>query len=91
MISLKGRLVASLVAEFLQFFNLDFTLAVFQPESSTVSTFNIFISTLYSDIVLVQWNLNSFLNLISMLCIAVLAYPEWEYSHAHYRLYVGEV
>ncbi|XP_036917652.1 centrosomal protein 43 isoform X2 [Sturnira hondurensis] len=30
-----GRLVASLVAEFLQFFNLDFTLAVFQPESST--------------------------------------------------------
>uniref|UniRef100_A0A8D0KNX2 Centrosomal protein 43 n=1 Tax=Salvator merianae TaxID=96440 RepID=A0A8D0KNX2_SALMN len=32
-----GRLVASLVAEFLQFFNLDFTLAVFQPESSTVN------------------------------------------------------
>ncbi|XP_013004324.2 centrosomal protein 43 isoform X4 [Cavia porcellus] len=31
-----GRLVASLVAEFLQFFNLDFTLAVFQPEASTV-------------------------------------------------------
>ncbi|XP_020826058.1 centrosomal protein 43 isoform X10 [Phascolarctos cinereus] len=31
-----GRLVASLVAEFLQFFNLDFTLAVFQPETSTV-------------------------------------------------------
>ncbi|XP_032637353.1 centrosomal protein 43 isoform X5 [Chelonoidis abingdonii] len=31
-----GRLVAGLVAEFLQFFNLDFTLAVFQPESSTV-------------------------------------------------------
>ncbi|XP_036782377.2 centrosomal protein 43 isoform X2 [Manis pentadactyla] len=30
-----GRLVASLVAEFLQFFNLDFTLAVFQPEAST--------------------------------------------------------
>lgn len=30
-----GRLVASLVAEFLQFFNLDFTLAVFQPETST--------------------------------------------------------
>lgn len=29
-----GRLVASLVAEFLQFFNLDFTLAVFQPETS---------------------------------------------------------
>ncbi|XP_042301725.1 centrosomal protein 43 isoform X5 [Sceloporus undulatus] len=32
-----GRLVASLVAEFLQFFNLDFTLAVFQPESSTAT------------------------------------------------------
>ncbi|XP_053152237.1 centrosomal protein 43 isoform X1 [Hemicordylus capensis] len=32
-----GRLVAGLVAEFLQFFNLDFTLAVFQPESSTVN------------------------------------------------------
>ncbi|XP_063479739.1 centrosomal protein 43 isoform X5 [Symphalangus syndactylus] len=31
-----GRLVASLVAEFLQFFNLDFTLAVFQPETSTL-------------------------------------------------------
>uniref|UniRef100_F6ZZJ9 Centrosomal protein 43 n=1 Tax=Monodelphis domestica TaxID=13616 RepID=F6ZZJ9_MONDO len=31
-----GRLVASLVAEFLQFFNLDFTLAIFQPETSTV-------------------------------------------------------
>ncbi|XP_054829879.1 centrosomal protein 43 isoform X3 [Eublepharis macularius] len=31
-----GRLVAGLVTEFLQFFNLDFTLAVFQPESSTV-------------------------------------------------------
>nr|XP_060473071.1 centrosomal protein 43 isoform X1 [Panthera onca] len=30
-----GRLVAGLVAEFLQFFNLDFTLAVFQPETST--------------------------------------------------------
>ncbi|KAB0345786.1 hypothetical protein FD754_022712 [Muntiacus muntjak] len=30
-----GQLVASLVAEFLQFFNLDFTLAVFQPETST--------------------------------------------------------
>ncbi|XP_014650848.1 PREDICTED: FGFR1 oncogene partner [Ceratotherium simum simum] len=30
-----GRLVASLVAEFLQFFHLDFTLAVFQPETST--------------------------------------------------------
>ncbi|KAB0355404.1 hypothetical protein FD755_021912 [Muntiacus reevesi] len=30
-----GRMVASLVAEFLQFFNLDFTLAVFQPETST--------------------------------------------------------
>ncbi|XP_074945743.1 centrosomal protein 43 isoform X3 [Phalacrocorax aristotelis] len=32
-----GRLVAGLVAEFLRFFNLDFTLAVFQPESSTAS------------------------------------------------------
>ncbi|XP_045699875.1 centrosomal protein 43 isoform X2 [Phyllostomus hastatus] len=31
-----GRLVASLVVEFLQFFNLDFTLAVFQPETSTL-------------------------------------------------------
>ncbi|XP_014444735.1 FGFR1 oncogene partner isoform X1 [Tupaia chinensis] len=30
-----GCLVASLVVEFLQFFNLDFTLAVFQPETST--------------------------------------------------------
>ncbi|XP_042189202.1 FGFR1 oncogene partner isoform X3 [Callorhinchus milii] len=30
-----GRLVASLVTDFLQFFNLDFTLAVFQPEAST--------------------------------------------------------
>ncbi|XP_045356223.1 centrosomal protein 43 isoform X4 [Leopardus geoffroyi] len=30
-----GRLVAGLVAEFLQFFSLDFTLAVFQPETST--------------------------------------------------------
>ncbi|XP_069788234.1 centrosomal protein 43 isoform X2 [Narcine bancroftii] len=30
-----GRLVAGLVAEFLQFFNLDFTLAVFQPEMNT--------------------------------------------------------
>ncbi|XP_029450089.1 C-C chemokine receptor type 6 isoform X3 [Rhinatrema bivittatum] len=29
-----GRLVSSLVKEFLQFFNLDFTLAVFQPETS---------------------------------------------------------
>ncbi|GCB64143.1 hypothetical protein scyTo_0009771 [Scyliorhinus torazame] len=30
-----GRLVAGLVTEFLQFFNLDFTLAVFQPETNT--------------------------------------------------------
>lgn len=29
-----GRLVANIFAEFLQFFNLDFTLAVFQPEAS---------------------------------------------------------
>ncbi|KAM4865683.1 centrosomal protein 43 isoform 2-T2 [Thomomys bottae] len=34
-----GRLVASLVAEFLQFFNLDFTLAVFHPETSTFQGF----------------------------------------------------
>ncbi|XP_060098155.1 centrosomal protein 43 isoform X2 [Heteronotia binoei] len=32
-----GRLVTGLVTEFLQFFNLDFTLAVFQPESSTLN------------------------------------------------------
>ncbi|NWQ73141.1 FR1OP protein, partial [Columbina picui] len=32
-----GRLVAGLVAEFLRFFNLDFTLAVFHPESSTLN------------------------------------------------------
>ncbi|NXB78682.1 FR1OP protein, partial [Donacobius atricapilla] len=32
-----GRLVAGLVAEFLRFFSLDFTLAVFQPESSTLN------------------------------------------------------
>ncbi|XP_032881575.1 centrosomal protein 43 isoform X2 [Amblyraja radiata] len=32
-----GRLVAGLVTEFLQFFNLDFTLAVFQPETNTFS------------------------------------------------------
>ncbi|XP_027633290.1 centrosomal protein 43 isoform X1 [Falco peregrinus] len=32
-----GRLVAGLVAEFLRFFNLDLTLAVFQPESSTLN------------------------------------------------------
>ncbi|NXA37727.1 FR1OP protein, partial [Eudromia elegans] len=32
-----GRLVAGLVAEFLRYFNLDFTLAVFQPESSTLN------------------------------------------------------
>ncbi|XP_072437274.1 centrosomal protein 43 isoform X4 [Chiloscyllium punctatum] len=31
----NGRLVAGLVAEFLQFFNLDFTLAVFRPETNT--------------------------------------------------------
>ncbi|XP_008833324.1 FGFR1 oncogene partner isoform X2 [Nannospalax galili] len=35
LITKDGRLVASLVAEFLQFFNLDFTLAVFHPETST--------------------------------------------------------
>ncbi|XP_019382857.1 PREDICTED: FGFR1 oncogene partner isoform X3 [Gavialis gangeticus] len=32
-----GRVVAGLVVEFLQFFNLDFTLAVFEPESSTLN------------------------------------------------------
>uniref|UniRef100_A0A8C5M603 Centrosomal protein 43 n=1 Tax=Leptobrachium leishanense TaxID=445787 RepID=A0A8C5M603_9ANUR len=31
--SRDGRLVANIFAEFLQFFNLDFTLAVFQPEA----------------------------------------------------------
>ncbi|RXN01343.1 hypothetical protein EOD39_7072 [Acipenser ruthenus] len=30
-----GRLVASLLSDFLQFFNLDFTMAVFQPEINT--------------------------------------------------------
>ncbi|XP_033861148.1 centrosomal protein 43-like isoform X7 [Acipenser ruthenus] len=32
-----GRLVASLISDFLQFFNLDFTMAVFQPEISTLN------------------------------------------------------
>lgn len=32
-----GRLVASLIIDFLQVFNLDFTLAVFQPEINSVS------------------------------------------------------
>ncbi|XP_069462750.1 centrosomal protein 43 isoform X3 [Ambystoma mexicanum] len=32
-----GRLVSCLVTEYLQFFNLDFTLAVFQPETSTLN------------------------------------------------------
>ncbi|XP_027022065.2 FGFR1 oncogene partner isoform X6 [Tachysurus fulvidraco] len=32
-----GRLVTSLITDFLQVFNLDFTLAVFQPEINTVS------------------------------------------------------
>ncbi|XP_053470033.1 FGFR1 oncogene partner isoform X12 [Ictalurus furcatus] len=32
-----GRLVASLITDFLQVFNLDFTLAVFQPEINTVN------------------------------------------------------
>lgn len=31
-----GRLVASLITDFLHVFNLDFTLAVFQPEINTV-------------------------------------------------------
>ncbi|NXL65472.1 FR1OP protein, partial [Chordeiles acutipennis] len=44
-----GRLVAGLVAEFLRFFNLDFTLAVFQPESSTVRY------TGFSSLFLVGW------------------------------------
>ena len=30
----NGRLVASLVREFLEFFNLDYTLAVFDPETN---------------------------------------------------------
>ncbi|CAN0291956.1 unnamed protein product [Lampetra planeri] len=34
--SKDGLLIASLVTEFLQFFNLDFTLAVFTPETNTV-------------------------------------------------------
>ena len=32
-----GRLVASLIVDFLQVFNLDFSLAVFQPETNLVS------------------------------------------------------
>ncbi|KAK6488980.1 FGFR1 oncogene partner-like isoform X5 [Huso huso] len=32
-----GRLVASLLSDFLQFFNLDFTMAVFQPEINTLN------------------------------------------------------
>ncbi|XP_058235245.1 FGFR1 oncogene partner isoform X4 [Hemibagrus wyckioides] len=32
-----GRLVASLITDFLQVFNLDFTLAVFQPEINTIN------------------------------------------------------
>ncbi|XP_043925378.1 centrosomal protein 43 isoform X7 [Protopterus annectens] len=32
-----GSLASSLIVEFLQFFNLDFTLAVYQPETNTVS------------------------------------------------------
>ena len=31
----NGRLVASLVREFLEFFDLDYTLAVFDPETNT--------------------------------------------------------
>ena len=33
--STQGRLVASLVREFLQFFGLEFSLAVFDPETNT--------------------------------------------------------
>lgn len=33
-----GRLVASLIVDFLQVFNLDFSLAVFQPEINLVSS-----------------------------------------------------
>ncbi len=36
LVPLAGRLVAGLITDFLQVFNLDFTLAVFQPEISTV-------------------------------------------------------
>jgi len=32
-LSITGKLVASLVREFLEFFHLDFSLAVFEPES----------------------------------------------------------
>ncbi|NP_001089813.1 centrosomal protein 43 L homeolog [Xenopus laevis] len=35
-----GRLVANLFTEFLQFFNLDFTLAVFQPEASLENAYD---------------------------------------------------
>ena len=35
-LSLSGRQVAGLVREFLQHFNLDYTLAVFDPESGCV-------------------------------------------------------
>ena len=36
----NGRLVASLVREFLEFFDLDFTLAVFDPETNIGSEVN---------------------------------------------------
>ncbi|XP_028858762.1 centrosomal protein 43 isoform X2 [Denticeps clupeoides] len=35
-----GRLAASLISDFLQFFHLDFTLAVFQPEINTLNGFD---------------------------------------------------
>ncbi len=34
-----GRLVTSLVREFLEFFNLEYTLAVFDPETNIVRHF----------------------------------------------------
>jgi hypothetical protein len=39
MIVISGRLVTGLVREFLEFYDLDFTIAVFDPESSFVSLF----------------------------------------------------
>lgn len=34
-----GRVVVNLVREFLEFFKLDYTVAVFEPESNSVSCF----------------------------------------------------
>ena len=65
-----GRLVASLVAEFLQFFNLDFTLAVFQPETSTVRMmlFTSVSETAFdTDGFITSWKLTKFDNLLSLI------------------------